>query len=49
MTEEHKLLLETIAEELEGTLTYWECCDRTTEHQKITIEYGHQRKERHTD
>ena len=49
MTEEQKALLQTITEELGGTLTYWECCDRTTEHQKIVIEYGNQRKKRSTD
>lgn len=46
MTEEQKLLLETIAQELGGTLTYWHSCDRTTEHKKIIIEYGHRNKEK---
>lgn len=46
MTEEHKLLLETIAEELNGKLTHWYSCNRTNEHYKIVIEYGNQRKER---
>ena len=49
MTEEHKLLLKKIADELGGKLTYWQACDKTTEHQKIVIEYGHQRKERPVD
>mgnify|MGYP003337365278 FL=1 len=45
MTEEQKLLLEQIAEELGGKLTYWVCCDRTTEHQKIMIEYAHTKRQ----
>ena len=46
MTEEQKFLLEMVAEELGGKLTHWYFCDRTHEHQRIVIEYGHQRKER---
>lgn len=46
MTEEQKALLEIVAQELGGTLTYWHSCDRTTEHKKIVIEYGHRKKER---
>ena len=46
MTEEQKLLLETITEELGGTISYCVASDRTTKCQKIIIEYGHQRKER---
>ncbi len=45
MTEEQKALLEMVAEELGGKLTYETCITRNTEHKKIVIEYGHFRKE----
>ena len=41
MTEEQKTLLEMVAEELGGKLSYWICVDRNTEHKKIVIEYDH--------
>ena len=44
MTEEQKALLETIAEELGGKLTYWVCCDKFTQHNKIVITYDAQQK-----
>jgi hypothetical protein len=45
MTEEQKALLEMIAEELGGELTYWTCADKHTSSRKIVIEYGKHRKE----
>ena len=39
-----KNLVEKIEELLEGKATYVTCCDRTTEHQKIVIEYNHEKK-----
>lgn len=45
MTEEQKLLLEMVAEELGGTLHFWTCSDRLYESHKITIEYGKTKKE----
>ena len=44
MTEEQKALLEMVAEELEGTLTYWVCVDNHNTSQKIVIEYGQEKK-----
>ena len=41
---EHKALLETIAKELNGKLSYWHCIDKYTEQHKIVIEYGLTRK-----
>tara|TARA_R100000030_G_C3151382_1_gene98336 strand:- start:311 stop:472 length:162 start_codon:yes stop_codon:yes gene_type:complete len=37
-------LVKSIEQLLEGKATYVTCCDRTTEHQKIVIEYNHQPK-----
>ena len=37
-------LVEKIEELLDGKATYVTCCDRTTEHQKIVIEYNHTKK-----
>ena len=37
-------LILQVAELLGGKATYVTCCDRTTEHQKIVIEYNHQPK-----
>ena len=39
-----KNLVEKIEELLDGKAHYVECCDRTTEHQKIVIEYNHSSK-----
>jgi hypothetical protein len=39
-----KLTLQKIAEELGGKVTYITCSDKTTTHQRIVIEYGHQKK-----
>ena len=36
--------LKKIAEKLGGEVRHYTCCDRTTEHQKFVIEYGHQQK-----
>ena len=39
-----KNLVEKIEELLDGKAHYCICCDRTTEHEKIVIEYNHQKK-----
>ena len=39
-----KNLVEKIEELLGGEAHYVECCDRTTEHKKIVIEYNHKKK-----
>ena len=39
-----KNLVEKIEELLGGEAHYFECCDRTTEHKKIVIEYNHKQK-----
>ena len=39
-----KNLVEKIEELLDGKAHYVECCDRTTEHKKIVIEYNHAKK-----
>ena len=44
MTEEQKALLEMVAEELGGKLSYWTCASNNTEHKKIVIEYDFNRK-----
>ena len=44
MTEEQKVLLEMVAEELGGKLYTVLVTDKNTEHRKIVIEYDHQRK-----
>jgi len=36
-----KNLVEKIEELLDGKAHYVECCDRTTQHKKIVIEYDH--------
>ena len=36
-----KNLVEKIEELLDGKAHYVECCDRTTQHRKIVIEYDH--------
>ena len=46
MTEEQKTLLEKIAEELGGKLSYYICSDKYTEHRKIVIEYNHATKQK---
>ena len=37
-------LIEKIEELLDGKAHYVECCDRTTQHNKIVIEYNHTNK-----
>lgn len=37
-------LVEKIEELLDGKAHYVKCCDRTTEHQKIVIEFNHKTK-----
>tara|TARA_B110000503_G_C6999679_1_gene350986 strand:- start:196 stop:357 length:162 start_codon:yes stop_codon:yes gene_type:complete len=53
MTEEHQELMrsiiKTIAEEFGANVTFVTSTDRTTEHQRIVIEYGRQEKQRHSD
>ena len=39
-----KNLVEKIEELLDGKAHYVECCDRTTQHRKIVIEYNHSNK-----
>lgn len=39
-----KNLVEKIEELLDGKAHYFICCDKTTEHEKIVIEYNHQKK-----
>lgn len=39
-----KNLVEKIEELLDGKATYQICCDRTTQHEKIVIEYNHTKK-----
>ena len=46
MTEEQKALLEMVAEELGGKLSYWICTNNNTEHKKIVIEYDHAQQKR---
>ena len=44
ITDRQKKLLETISEELDGKLSYWICSTKSTEHNKIIIEYANNRK-----
>ena len=37
--------LDNICEILGGKVHHFTCCDRTTEHNKIVIEYNHQKKD----
>ena len=37
-------LVQSIAELLDGKASYYICCDRTTSHKKIVIEYDHEEK-----
>ena len=37
-------LVEKIEHLLKGKAHYFTCCDRTTEHRKIVIEYDHKQK-----
>ena len=46
MTEEQKALLEMVAEELGGKLSYWTCSTKNTEHKKIMIEYDYAQQKR---
>ena len=39
-----KQLIENVEKLLGGKATYVTCCDRTTEHKKIVIEYNHTNK-----
>ena len=34
-------LLDKVAELLGGEVKHYICCDRTTEHEKVVIEYNH--------
>ena len=36
--------LDNICKILGGEVKHFTCCDRTTEHQKIVIEYNHKQK-----
>jgi len=36
--------LDNICKILDGEVKHYTCCDRTTEHQKIVIEYNHKKK-----
>jgi hypothetical protein len=38
--------MEQVAELLGSELKHYTCCDRTTEHEKFVIEYGHQQKDK---
>ena len=42
-----KNLVEKIEDLLDGKAHYVECCDRTTQHRKIVIEYDHKEKCKH--
>ncbi len=46
MTEQQKALLESLAKELNGKLSYWTYSDKNTQHKKIVIEYDYARKDR---
>ena len=46
MTEEQKALLEMVAEELGGKLSYWICASKNAEYKKIMIEYDHAQQKR---
>lgn len=37
-------LVQNLEKLLNGKATYIECCDKTTTHKKIVIEYDHERK-----
>tara|TARA_R100000030_G_scaffold22537_1_gene16231 strand:+ start:191 stop:418 length:228 start_codon:yes stop_codon:yes gene_type:complete len=39
-----KNLVEKIEELLDGKAHYFDCCDRTTQHRKIVIEFDHSNK-----
>jgi len=39
-----KTQLDNICKILGGEAKHYTCCDRTTEHEKIVIEYNHQKK-----
>ena len=40
-------LVQSIAELLDGKVSYYVCCDRTTSHRKIVIEYDQEEKCKH--
>ena len=46
MTEEQKALLELVAEELGGKLSYETCITKNTQHKRIVIEYGYVKQDR---
>lgn len=48
MTEEQKLLLETISKELGGKIIYKTCISKHSEHQQIIIEYAKQNRQTHS-
>ena len=37
-------LIKSIEELLDGKVSHYVCCDRTTQHEKIVIEYNHTKK-----
>jgi hypothetical protein len=39
-----KTQLDNICKILGGEAKYYTCCDRTTKHEKIVIEYNHEQK-----
>ena len=39
-----KNLVEKIEELLDGKVSHYVCCDKTTQHEKIVIEYNHTKK-----
>ena len=38
-------LLDKVAELLDSDVKHYICCDRTTQHEKIVIEYNHSNKD----
>lgn len=48
MTEEQKILLKMLTEELGGKLSHYTCIDRKTERKQIVIDYAEQKRQTHT-
>ena len=46
MTEEQKTLLEMVANELGGKISYYICSTKDKQYKKIVIEYGHSKQNR---
>lgn len=44
LTTEQELLLEMLAKELNGKLSFLECINKTTQHKQIVIEYAKQKR-----